>query len=175
MAIIAPIVEMPFDLKVSTPDHLTNAKDTMDRTDWHILAELQADARLSFNELGRRVLLSAPAIADRVRRMVDGGVIAGYHAHVDPVRAGRSVRAFVRMQCYGPTCILRDPAVASWPEVVQLHRVTGVDCAVLLVAVPDMPAFQELLDRLADYGRPESSLILDDLVAWRPVQPVERP
>lgn len=145
----------------------------MDRVDWSILRELQADARLSFNALARRVRLSAPATAERVRRLEDAGTITGYHAHVDPVRAGRPVRAFVRMQCYGPTCILRDPTVATWPDVVQLHRVTGVDCAVLAVAVPDMPTLQTLLDRLADYGRPESSLILDDVVGWSPVVPAD--
>ncbi len=110
----------------------------MDRTDWHILDELQADARLSINELARRVSLSAPSTGDRVRRLQDSGVVTGYHAHVDPAAVGRSVRAFVRMQCYGPTCVLRDPAVAAWPEVLTMHRVTGVDCTVMLVAVDDI-------------------------------------
>ncbi len=144
----------------------------MDRTDWRILDELQADARLSINELGRRVSLSAPSTGDRVRRLQDSGVVTGYHAHVDPASVGRSVRAFVRMQCYGPTCVLRDPAVAAWPEVLTMHRVTGVDCTVMLVAVDDITAFQALLDRLADYGRPESSMVLEDVVAWAPVRPL---
>jgi Lrp/AsnC family leucine-responsive transcriptional regulator len=143
----------------------------MDRTDWRILDELQADARLSINELGRRVALSAPSTGDRVRRLQDAGVVTGYHAHVDPVAVGRQVRAFVRMQCYGARCVLRDPAVASWPEVLQMHRVTGVDCTVMLVAVDDITAFQALLDRLAEYGRPESSMVLEDVVAWSPVRP----
>ena len=97
----------------------------MDRVDWRILAELQCDARLSFHELSRRVNLSAPAIADRVRRLRETGVITGYHALVDPTRAGRGVRAIVRMHCYGPTCLLRDPAVLSWPEVATMHRLTS--------------------------------------------------
>ena len=142
----------------------------MDRVDWHILAELQVDARLSFNALARRVSLSAPATADRVRRLQDSGVITGYRARVNPARAGRPVRAFVRMQCYGSACVLRDPAVRDWPEVLQMHRVTGVDCSVLLVAVQDMVAFERLLDHLADYGRPESSMILDDIVVDNPIR-----
>lgn len=143
----------------------------MDRVDWHILDELQADARLSYNELSRRVKLSAPAVAERVRRLEESGVITGYHAQVDPVPAGRSVRAVVRMQCYGPTCLLRDPAVRSWPELQQLYRVTGDDCCVLVIAVPDSAAFEELLDRLGGYGRPTSSMILNDsAIAWSPVR-----
>ena len=147
----------------------------MDRTDWHILDELQSDARVSINELGRRVSLSAPSTGDRVRRLQDSGVVTGYHAHVDPVAVGREVRAFVRMQCYGPTCVLRDPAVPTWPEILTMHRVTGVDCTVMLVAVDDITAFQALLDRLADYGRPESSMVLEDVVSWAPVRPLSGP
>lgn len=157
---------------VTRSGHTLYARN-VDRVDWRILAELQADARLSFNEMARRINLSAPATAERVRRLQDAGIITGYRAHVDPAKAGRPVRAFVRMQCYGPTCVLRDPAVPNWPEVLQMQRVTGADCTVLMVAVSDMPALQEFLDRMADYGRPESSLILDDVLAWTPLTPLD--
>ena len=59
-----------------------------DATDWLLLRELQADARLSFNELARRIHLSAPAVAERVRRMEQAGVITGYRAVVDPAAVG---------------------------------------------------------------------------------------
>jgi Lrp/AsnC family transcriptional regulator, leucine-responsive regulatory protein len=146
----------------------------VDRVDQRILEELQADARLSFNELSRRVRLSAPAVADRVRRLEATGVITGYHARVDPSRVGRPVEAVVVMDCYGPTCVLRDPDVATWPEVRQFFRVTGQGCSVLVVAVPSMPDFEELIDRLARYGRPSSSMVLADLLPWSPVKPAER-
>jgi Lrp/AsnC family leucine-responsive transcriptional regulator len=143
----------------------------VDQVDWRILAELQADARLSFNALARRVNLSAPPVAERVRRMEDSGVIAGYHARVDPARAGRPVQAVVQMHCHGPTCILRDPQVARWPQVRALLRVTGDGCSVLLVAVEDMAHFETLIDRLAVYGQPRSSMVLAEPVPWRPVSP----
>lgn len=143
----------------------------MDRVDWHILGELQADARVSFNELSRRVRLSAPAVAERVRRLESSGVISGYHAQVDLERVGRPVRAVVVMDCYGATCLLRDPEVAAWPEVRQLFRVTGQGCSVLVVAVASMGEFEGLIDRLAAYGRPSSSMVLTDLLPWKPVEP----
>jgi Lrp/AsnC family transcriptional regulator, leucine-responsive regulatory protein len=145
----------------------------VDRVDRRILEELQADARLSFNELSRRVSLSAPAVAERVRRLETTGVITGYHARVEPSRVGRPVEAVVVMDCYGPTCVLRDPDVATWPEVRQFFRVTGQGCSVLVVAVPSMPDFEELIDRLARYGRPSSSMVLADLLPWSPVTPAE--
>ena len=145
----------------------------MDRVDWHILEELQADARLSFNELSRRVKLSAPAVAERVRRLETAGVISGYHARVDPAHVGRPVQAVVVMDCYGPTCLLRDPEVASWPEIREFYRVTGQGCSVLVVAVPSIQHFEELIDRLARYGRPSSSMVLADMLPWGPVTPAE--
>lgn len=145
----------------------------MDRVDQRILEELQADARLSFNELSRRVRLSAPAVAERVRRLEATGVITGYHARVDPGRVGRPVKAVVVMDCYGPSCVLRDPEVATWPELREFYRVTGQGCSVLVVAVPSIQHFEELIDRLARYGRPSSSMVLSDMLPWSPVTPVE--
>ncbi|MDH2426287.1 Lrp/AsnC family transcriptional regulator [Sphaerisporangium sp. TRM90804] len=137
--------------------------------DWALLAELQADARLSFSELSRRVHLSAPAVAERVRRLEQTGVITGYHARVDLSRAGHTVSALVRMACYGPRCLLRDEAALAWPEIVEVHRVTGDTCCLLRVATTSMGAFEELIDRLAPYGQPSSMMMLSSPLPWRPL------
>lgn len=142
----------------------------MDGVDWRILAELQTDARLSQNEISRRVNLSAPAVAERVRRLTDSGILQGYAARVSPSALGRAVQAFVQLDCYGPKCILKDPSVHDWPEVLELHRVTGDACTVLRIAVADMAGFQELIDRLARYGKPTSSLVLSSPLPWKPVR-----
>ncbi|MFC9085278.1 Lrp/AsnC family transcriptional regulator [Nocardiopsis dassonvillei] len=141
----------------------------LDSVDQRILAELQQDGRLSFNELSRRVNLSAPAVADRVRRLTDRGVITGYHAHVDPAAAGLPVTALVRMECFGAHCLLRDEASLEMPEILQVHRVTGDDCCVLLIAVRSMEHFEEVIDRLAEHGRPSSTMVMSSPVPWRPV------
>ncbi|WP_255430112.1 Lrp/AsnC family transcriptional regulator [Streptomonospora sp. PA3] len=143
----------------------------MDSVDRRILAELQDDARLSYNELSRRVNLSAPAVAERVRRLQDSGVITGYHAHVDPAAAGLPVTALVRMECFGPLCLLRDEQAMEMPEILQLHRVTGDACCVLLVAVASMAHFEKIIDRLAEHGRPSSTMVLSSAHTWRPVRP----
>lgn len=62
-----------------------------------ILRILQEDGRISFNELGRKVGLSSPAVAERVRRMEEAGIILGYRAIVDQSRVGYPIMAFVRL------------------------------------------------------------------------------
>lgn len=141
----------------------------LDGVDRRILDELQHDGRLSYNELSRRVNLSAPAVAERVRRLTDRGVITGYHAHVEPAAAGLPVTALVRMECFGAHCLLRERSSLELPEILQVHRVTGDDCCVLFIAVRSMEHFEEIIDRLAEHGRPSSTMVLSSPVPWRPV------
>jgi len=144
--------------------------DFPDAVDWLLIDELQQDGRLSYNELGRRVKLSSPAVAERVRRLEEHGVITGYHAHVDPAKVGRTVAALVRMSCYGPNCLLRHPEVIEQTAaILEVHRLTGDSCCLLRVAVRTMTEFEELIDRLADHGTPSSTMVLSSPVAWRPV------
>lgn len=151
---------------------MTTRPDLPDAIDWLLLDELQQDGRLSYNELARRINLSAPAVAERVRRLEQTGVITGYHAHVDPARAGRTVEALVRMACYGPRCLLRHPDVVEQsPEILEMHRLTGDACCLLRVAVASMGEFEALIDRLADHGQPSSTMVLSSPLAWRPVRP----
>src|SRR5690349_24820942 len=71
---------------------------TLDRTDWRLLAELQRDGRASYADLARVVAMSPSAVAERVRRMEEAGVIAGYRAVVDPERVGMQIMAMVRLR-----------------------------------------------------------------------------
>ena len=132
----------------------------MDNVDWQIIDELQGDARLSYSELSRRVHLSTPAVSERVRRLERSGLIRGYRADINPVAAGWAVHAYVRLSCYGPTCILRDPSVVEWPEILELHRVTGDDCSLIRVVAQSMQDLEQLIDRLSKYGTPSSTLVL---------------
>lgn len=144
----------------------------LDATDWAILIQLQDDARLSLRELARRVHLSAPSVSDRLRRLEETGVLTGYRATVDLGAAGRGVVAYVRLSCYGPRCVLRDPDVAGWPEVLELHRVTGDACSLLKVGTATMADFEALVDRLAVFGPPSSTMVLASPLPAAPLRPL---
>src|SRR5436309_5875103 len=94
--------------------HKPDVEDTFDATNLRLLAELQADARLSLAELGRRVGLSSPAVAERLRRLEQEGVIRGYHAEVDPRSLGLTLGVIIRIR----------PAPRQLRDVAQLARDT---------------------------------------------------
>jgi Lrp/AsnC family transcriptional regulator, leucine-responsive regulatory protein len=143
---------------------------TLDDTDWRILGELQADGRLSFNELGRRVNLSPPAVAERVRRLEEAGVIAGYQARVDPARAGLPLTAFVQMRCRLDHCLLKTSKASDYPEVVEIHKLSGDHCSMLKVRAASMEHFEGLLERLGRHGEMRTSVVLSTQYDGRPVE-----
>jgi Lrp/AsnC family leucine-responsive transcriptional regulator len=130
-----------------------------DATNLRLLAELQADARLSLAELGRRVGLSSPAVAERLQRLEDDGVIRGYHAELDPRALGFALSVVIR-QRPAPRQLHKVADLArATPEVVECRRITGDDCYVMLAHVRSVEHLEEVIDRFAVYGQTTTSLV----------------
>jgi Lrp/AsnC family transcriptional regulator, leucine-responsive regulatory protein len=155
----------------SSASMASRTERTLDATDWRILEELQADGRLSYNELGRRVSLSPPAVAERVRRLEELGVITGYQARVDPARAGLPLTAFVQMRCRLDRCLLKTSQASDYPEIVEIHKLTGDYCSMLKVRAASMEHFEGLLERVGQHGEMRTSMVLSTQYEGRPVQP----
>jgi Lrp/AsnC family leucine-responsive transcriptional regulator len=131
----------------------------LDVTNRRLLAELQADARLSLAELGRRVGLSSPAVAERLQRLQDDGVILGYHARIDPRALGFPLSAVIRVRPV-PGALQRVIAVArSTPEVVDCRRITGEDCFILTAHVRSVEHLEEVIDGFASHGQTTTSIV----------------
>ena len=141
----------------------------LDETNLRVLAELQADARISLAELGRRVGLSSPAVADRLARLEADGVIRGYHAELDPRALGYALSVVIRIRP-APRELRKVADVArDTPEVVQCDRVTGEDCYVMRAHVRDVEHLEEVIDRFAIYGQTTSSIVQSSPVPARGV------
>ncbi len=146
---------------------MATENELLDPTNRRLLEELQANARLSVAELGRRVNLSAPAVADRLQRLERARVITGYRAEVDPKALGYPISALVRIR---PTTrqLQKIPELArEIPEVVECHRVTGEDCFVLKLHLRAMDDLEELLDRFIVYGQTTTSIVHSSPIAAR--------
>ena len=123
-------------------------------------------------ELGRRINLSAPAVAERVLRLERGGVITGYRAEVDPKAIGYPIGAVVRVR---PTTrhLQKIPELAKEiPEVVDCHRITGEDCFFIRLHLRSMDDLEGILDRFLVLGQTTTSIIHSSPVAGR-VLPLE--
>jgi Lrp/AsnC family transcriptional regulator, leucine-responsive regulatory protein len=141
-----------------------------DATNLRMLSELQKDARVSQAELGRRVGLSAPAVAERLNRLERDGVITGYRADVDPRALGFALAAVVRMRP-APRQIPKCAEIAqATPEVVECHRVTGEDCFYMKVHVRSVEHLEEVIDRFTPYGQTTTSIIQSSPVPRRGLQ-----
>ena len=137
-----------------------NANGTLiDSTNRRVLAELQADARISLAELGRRVGLSAPAVAERVQRLEQEGVITGYRADVDPRALGFPLQAIVRIRP-APRQIPKVAELArETPEVVECERITGDDCFFMRMNLRSVEHLEEVIDRFVLFGQTTTSIV----------------
>jgi Lrp/AsnC family leucine-responsive transcriptional regulator len=149
------------------------ANQNQDGTNIALLQELQEDARLSLAELGRRVGLSPPAVADRLERLEQAGAIKGYHADVDPRALGYELAVVLRIRP-APRELKKVAELAQrTPEIVECHRITGDDCYLMKAHVRDVVHMEEVIDRFAVYGQTTTSIVQSSPVPRRSL-PLER-
>jgi Lrp/AsnC family leucine-responsive transcriptional regulator len=153
-----------------------NAYDgPLDDTNLRLLDELQRDARLSLAELGRRVGLSSPAVAERLGRLEQTGVITGYRAEVDPRALGYTLGVVIRIRP-APRELGKVAELARrTPEIVECHRITGEDCYFMKAHVRDVQHLEELIDGFAVYGQTTSSVMQSSPVPQRSLPLWRRP
>jgi Lrp/AsnC family leucine-responsive transcriptional regulator len=139
----------------------------LDAINRRLLAELRRDPRLTMAELGRRVGMSSPAVTERVRRLEDAGIIAGYRLDLDPAALGLPLAAFIRIRP-DPGQLPRVAELARQiPEVVECHRITGEDCFILKIHFPAMDQLDRILDRFLAYGTTTTSIVQSSPVPLR--------
>jgi Lrp/AsnC family leucine-responsive transcriptional regulator len=132
----------------------------LDETGWNLLVELQENGRISFTELGQRVGLTSPAVAERVRKMEEAGIILGYHARIDYTKVGLPVMAVVRLaEVGGVSCETVAMEVGQMKEVIECIRTTGDDSMVVKVVATSVEHLTRVLDRISRYGIPDTSII----------------
>jgi Lrp/AsnC family leucine-responsive transcriptional regulator len=139
----------------------------LDSTNRQLIDALQTDARLSLAELGRRVGLTAPAVAERVARLEEAGVIRGYHADVDPRALGLELSVVLRIRPAARMIAKVAELAQETPEVTECHRVTGEDCFVMRLHVRDVVHLEELIDRFVLYGQTTTSIVQSSPVPGR--------
>jgi Lrp/AsnC family transcriptional regulator, leucine-responsive regulatory protein len=145
--------------KARTQDASAYEANLLDDVNLRLLKELEADGRLGMAELGRRIGMSAPAVAERVQRLERAGVIRGYRAELDPAALGFPVSAVVRIRP-SPGQLQRIPEIArESAEVAECHRITGEDCYLLRLHLRAIDDLEDVLDRFTPYGLTTTSIV----------------
>ncbi len=141
----------------------------IDVTNWGILQCLQQNARLSNAEIGRKVGLSSPAVAERIKKMEDYGVLKGYKAEVSYTKTGYQLKAIITLRAFMGRLQPFLVKVATFKEVMNCYRITGNENIVMEVILRDQIHLQEFIDRLITYGEVKTHIILSNLIENNPI------
>jgi Lrp/AsnC family leucine-responsive transcriptional regulator len=147
-------------LKVQHMALPASERPLLDPTDIAIIEVLQENGRIAVSELGRRIGLSQPATSERVKRLEERGIIAGYGARIDPAALGLGMMAVVRLRTtheHIRPCLKQ---FAEMPHVIEVLRLTGEDCFVLKIVVPSPGELETIVDTIARFGAVTTSLVL---------------
>lgn len=136
----------------------------LDRIGLKILAALQENARIPLSRIGEKVGLSAPAVAERVKKLEEAGVIKGYHARIDPAAMGLPMSAFIHLT----TDSRHYPAVktlaADMPQISSCHHISGDASFILHIRVNDLSALESVVGRLSPFGQTRTAIVLSTFV-----------
>ncbi len=141
----------------------------LDNVGWRVLVALQEDARVSFSALGRKVGLSAPAVAERVRRMEEAGIITGYQPRLALDALGRPIAALIRVSTPEEHSGRVKALARELSEVLECHHLTGSDSFIVKVAVASVAHLEAVIESFGRYGTPTTALILSSPVAGRTI------
>ena len=152
---------------------------TIDPISRRILQLLAADGRASYQAIAYEVVLSRPEVMERVKRLEEGGYIAGYTARIDRAKAGFPITAFVAVRYPDAEMARAERAVQALetnPSVIEAHHVAGEDCYILKVAATSIESLEGVLRRIKEPGTPVSTkttIVLSSVFEKAGIAPVE--
>jgi Lrp/AsnC family transcriptional regulator, leucine-responsive regulatory protein len=141
----------------------------LDEIDLLIISELQKDCRKTFSQLARKAKMSAPAVSERVERLKEFGVIAGFQAVIDPKAIGLAMSAFVRVRPMPGQLQKVIEKAKRMDQVTECHRITGEDCLMLRIHFDQIDTLDQILDEFTPIGQTTTSIVQSSPVPSRPV------
>ncbi len=144
---------------VAAEKSLRNKNEGLDAVDQALIALLSENARLPTAELARSVGLSAPSIAERLRRLEENGVVKGYRVEIDPKALGYTLTAIVRIRPLPGQLHAVEKLLVESPEVVECDKVTGEDCYVARYLLRSIEELDPILERIAQRAQTSTSIV----------------
>ena len=142
----------------------------IDTLNWSILQALQENSRESFANIGRKVGLTPPAVAERIKKMEDLGVLEGYYARVSHTKAGYQLKAIVTLKAFMGKLKPFLATIRSMDEVINCYRITGNENIIMEVVLRDQFHLEQFIDTLIQYGETKTNIILSEVVSDEPIK-----
>ena len=139
----------------------------LDAIDTRIIQALSQDGRVSTAELARRVGLSPPSVAERVKRLEENGVIEGYAAQINPAALGYALSAYLRIRPVPGELAKVAAILAEIPAIVECDRVTGDDCFIARAHLKSVDELEQVIDRIIPFAMTNTAIIQSSPVARR--------
>lgn len=139
----------------------------VDAVDRRLLDALVHNSRTSNAELARLVGLSAPSVAERIKRLEEAGVIEGYTATINPKTLGFPIAAWLRVRPIPGELRRVAQILRDLPEIVECDRITGDDCFIARAHVRSVGDLESLIDQLVSYAMTNTSIIQSSPVERR--------
>ena len=137
-----------------------------------ILKCLQQNARQSNAEIGRQVGISSPAVAERIRKMEDAGLVLGYKTVISPFEAGYQLKAIIILRAFMGKLKPFLEKVREYDEVLNCYRITGNENIVMEVVLKNQKHLESFIDQLIIYGETKTQIVLSHIIANNEIKPV---
>lgn len=145
----------------------------LDSLNWNILNALQKNARQSNTQIANKVGISSAAVAERIRKMEDAGIIKGYHAQVSHFETNYQLKAIITLRAFMGRLKAFLETVKSFDEVINCYRITGNENIIMEVVLKDQLHLEHFIDRLITYGETKTHIVLSNVVENNPI--INRP
>lgn len=146
----------------------------IDQINWKILDQLQKNARESFANIGRSIGLTAPAVAERVKKMEDAGIILGYKAGVSHALTGHQLKAIITLRAFMGKLKPFLAMVGNFEEVINCYRITGNENIVMEVVLKDQFHLERFIDQLIQYGETRTNIVLSQIITNAPMHKIKK-
>ena len=140
---------------------------SLEARDVSLIALLEANARTPIAALARALGISPQSVSERIKRLQDLGILAGFTVVLDPARLGLGIGAYIRIRPAMGELARVAHIVADIPEVIECDRVTGEDCFFAKAFVANVADLESVIDRLIPYARTNTSIIQSSPVPRR--------
>jgi Lrp/AsnC family transcriptional regulator, leucine-responsive regulatory protein len=145
----------------------------LDQIDAELLTTLATDGRITIADLARKVGMSPPSIAERIKRLEEAQVILGYGARINPVALGLPLAVHIRVRPMPGMLGKLAALLNKLPAIVECDRITGDDCFVARAHVASVQELEKLIDQIIPLGTTNTAIIQSSPVERR-LPPIPR-